>query len=31
MGLIAMLGFQRAMARLHETYVAPAERDYWVY
>jgi len=26
-----MLGFQRAMARLHETYVAPAERDYWVY
>ena len=31
MGIIAMLEFQRALARLCETYVAPSERDYWVY
>ena len=31
MGLIAMLEFQRALARLYETYVAPGERDYWAY
>jgi hypothetical protein len=31
MGLIAMLEFQRALARLHETYVGAVERDYWVY
>jgi hypothetical protein len=31
MGMIAMLEFQRAVARLYETYVAPSEREYWVY
>ena len=31
MGLIAMLELQKALARVYETYVAPVERDYWVY
>ena len=31
MGLIAMLELQRALARICETYIAPVERDYWVY
>jgi hypothetical protein len=31
MGVIAMLEFNKALARLHETYVAAVERDYWVY
>lgn len=31
MGLIGMLEFHRALARLIEVYVAPAERDYWTY
>jgi hypothetical protein len=26
-----MLELQRALARVYETYVAPVERDYWVY
>ena len=31
MGIIGMLEFQRALARLYESYIAPVERDYWVY
>jgi hypothetical protein len=31
MGLIAMLEFERALARLKGMYVAATERDYWVY
>jgi len=29
--MIGMLELQRALARLYESYVAPVERDYWVY
>jgi hypothetical protein len=31
MGIVGMVAVQRALTRLSETYVAPVERDYWVY
>jgi hypothetical protein len=31
MGIIEMLRFQMALARLIEDYVAPAENDYFAY
>jgi hypothetical protein len=31
MGAIRLLEFQRVLARLHETYIAAVDRDYWVY
>jgi hypothetical protein len=31
MGIIEMLEFETALRRLLETYVAPAERDYFTY
>jgi len=31
LGIIGMLDFQKVLARLTDTYIAPAERDYWTY
>jgi hypothetical protein len=31
MGVIGMLEFQGALVRLCEPYIAPVDRDYWVY
>ena len=31
MGILGMLEFHKALARLVEIYVPPVERDYWAY